>query len=166
MFAAFAVVHLLVFGVEAPSRPADAADALHRYLSESWQTEDGLPQNAIQAITQTRDGYLWFGTPAGLVRFDGVRFTVFNQGQLPNNNIHALLEDRAGRLWIGTYGGGLFQYAADRFVRVERETGLDNRFIRTLCTRQRMAPSGWAPMAAVRSSGRTIAFMRCAALTG
>ena len=131
-FAALAVAHLLLSGAEAPSRPADAADDLHRYLSQSWQTEDGLPQNAIQAITQTRDGYLWFGTPAGLVRFDGVRFTVFNQGQLPNNNVHALLEDRAGRLWIGTYGGGLFQYSAGRFVRIERETGLDNRFIRTL----------------------------------
>jgi signal transduction histidine kinase/ligand-binding sensor domain-containing protein len=125
-------LHMSLAGVPATSAPSDVADTLNRYLPKVWQTEDGLPQNAIQAITQTRDGYLWFGTPAGLVRFDGVRFTVFNQGQLQNNNIHALLEDRAGRLWIGTYGGGLYQYAAGRFVLFGPESGLQNKFIRTL----------------------------------
>ncbi len=117
---------------QATTPTVEPADTLREYLSEVWQTEDGLPQNAIQAITQTRDGYLWFGTPAGLVRFDGVRFTAFNQGQLQNNNVHALLEDRTGRLWIGTYGGGLYQYADGRFVLFGLEAGLESRFIRTL----------------------------------
>ena len=129
-------LQLSLSGVQAASRPAppraDDADTLNWYLTDVWQTEEGLPQNAIQAITQTRDGYLWFGTPVGLVRFDGVRFTVFNQGQLQNNNIHALLEDRDGRLWIGTYGGGLYRYAAGRFVSFGLESGLESKFIRTL----------------------------------
>ena len=123
---------VLAAASQAASPPADDADTLNWYLTDVWQTEEGLPQNAIQAITQTRDGYLWFGTPVGLVRFDGVRFTVFNQGQLQNNNIHALLEDRAGRLWIGTYGGGLYRYAAGRFVLFGPESGLESKFIRTL----------------------------------
>lgn len=124
--------YLSMSGAHTPPTSADEADTLRAYLTQVWQTEDGLPQNAIQAIAQTRDGYLWLGTPAGLARFDGVRFTVFNQGQLQNNNIHALLEDRDGRLWIGTYGGGLYQYRDNTFVLLGQDIGLQSRFIRTL----------------------------------
>lgn len=110
----------------------DDSRALSRYVSDVWQTEDGLPQNGVQAITQTRDGYLWLGTPGGLVRFDGVRFTVFNQGQFQNNNVHALLEDRLGRLWIGTYGAGLYRYEAGRFLSFGTGAGLESNLVRTL----------------------------------
>src|SRR5438445_493266 len=44
-----------------------------------WTTEDGLPEDRIGCIKQTRDGYLWIGTWTGLARFDGLRFTVFNK---------------------------------------------------------------------------------------
>jgi ligand-binding sensor domain-containing protein len=73
-----------------------------------WTSEDGLPQNSVNAIVQTRDGYLWLGTFGGLVRFDGLKFTVFNSGNTPGlkgNRILALYEDRAGTLWIGTESG-------------------------------------------------------------
>ena len=74
----------------------------------SWGTEAGLPQNTVNAITQTRDGYLWLGTRDGLARFDGVRFTVFGLREgLPSIEVQALFEDRQGQLWIGTGGGGL-----------------------------------------------------------
>ncbi len=45
---------------------------------DSWTTENGLPQNSVNDILQTRDGYLWLATHGGLVRFDGVRFVVFD----------------------------------------------------------------------------------------
>src|SRR5215470_1483526 len=45
---------------------------------DSWTTENGLPQNSINDILQTQDGYLWLATNGGLVRFDGVRFVVFD----------------------------------------------------------------------------------------
>src|ERR1051326_7772170 len=48
------------------------------YQIESWQVEDGLPQSSVTSIVQTREGYLWLGTFNGLVRFDGMRFKVFN----------------------------------------------------------------------------------------
>src|SRR5436190_12994766 len=50
-----------------------------QYRFDNWTTDNGLPQNSVNAITQTRDGYLWFTTSDGLVRFDGVRFTIFDQ---------------------------------------------------------------------------------------
>src|SRR6266481_5950090 len=48
------------------------------YLFDIWTTDNGLPQNSINAILQTKDGYLWLATFDGLVRYDGVKFMVFN----------------------------------------------------------------------------------------
>ena len=81
---------------------------LQHYGYQSWQTDDGLPQNTVHAVLQTRDGYLWFATEAGLVRFDGVRFTVFDRKNTPqfgSNLVYGLFEDRDGALWISTAGG-------------------------------------------------------------
>src|SRR5207248_5690469 len=84
--------------------------ALTQYILAAWQTEQGLPQNSVYAIAQTRDGYLWLGTEEGLVRFDGARFVTFDKRNTPAiraNWIRALLEGRDGTLWIATIGGGL-----------------------------------------------------------
>jgi ligand-binding sensor domain-containing protein len=89
------------------------------YLIGNWQTEDGLPQNSISAIAQTPDGYLWLGTFNGLVRFNGVRFTVFTSATSPgllSDNINMLYVDRGGRLWICTDGGGLSCYEQEKFT--------------------------------------------------
>jgi ligand-binding sensor domain-containing protein len=59
----------------------------------TWRQTQGLPQNSVRTILQTHDGYLWIGTNGGLARFDGVRFTIFdnsNQNQLRDNEIWAL----------------------------------------------------------------------------
>ena len=52
---------------------------IHQYVHDSWKIENGLPSDTVWVITQTLDGYLWLGIYNGLVRFDGVRFTVFNR---------------------------------------------------------------------------------------
>jgi ligand-binding sensor domain-containing protein/signal transduction histidine kinase len=103
----------LLLGAWALPLPAESATAQPTngsYIVDSWDTDDGLPQNSVTAITQTRDGYLWFGTLNGLVRFDGLRFTVLDEGNTPELNssrIVALFEDEEGRLWIGTETGGV-----------------------------------------------------------
>ena len=83
-----------------------------------WDSEHGLPQNSVSAIVQTRDGYIWFGTQEGLVRFDGVRFTVFDhshRGVLTHNFVTALLEQSDGSLLIGTNDGALARYVRGQF---------------------------------------------------
>src|ERR1700751_1692617 len=78
------------------------------YLFQVWQTDQGLPENSATAMVQTPDGYLWFGTFNGLVRFDGSRFKVFNRAntpQLPSPGIVNLHLDHSGRLWISTMLG-------------------------------------------------------------
>src|SRR4030095_8435433 len=70
--------------------------AFSQYNFSSWKADDGLPQNSVYAILQTRDGYLWFTTLDGLVRFDGVSFRSFsksNTRQLKSNRFNSLLED-------------------------------------------------------------------------
>ena len=91
---------------------ADLPPPFAEPVTRSWQTEDGLPQNLVSAIAQTRDGYLWVGTGAGLARFDGVRFRKFGlQDGLRSVRITALVEDQEGGLWIGTSGGGVSRWA-------------------------------------------------------
>jgi len=75
-----------------------------------WTPETGLPQSTVDAIVQTRDGYLWVGTEEGLARFDGVRFVVRDRQNAPalrSAFVSSLYEAPDGTLWIGTYGGGL-----------------------------------------------------------
>ncbi|MFT3669275.1 MAG: two-component regulator propeller domain-containing protein [Pseudoxanthomonas sp.] len=86
----------------------DPSKSFHHYVRNHWSLEQGLPQLSVLAIAQDKPGYLWFGTQAGLSRFDGVRFTNFdldNTPDLPSTWIQALRTDREGRLWIGTPQG-------------------------------------------------------------
>jgi signal transduction histidine kinase/ligand-binding sensor domain-containing protein/CheY-like chemotaxis protein len=104
--AAVAAIPLLLAG--APAAAIDPAKSLSQFAHDVWQIEHGLPQNTVYAIAQTPDGYLWLGTAEGLVRFDGVRFSVFDRRNTPaisSNIVSVLLVDRKGALWIGTDGG-------------------------------------------------------------
>ncbi len=81
---------------------------LDSYARHTWSTDNGLPQNSVHAILQTSEGFLWLGTEAGLVRFDGYEFRVFRHESFPallGDDIHCLLEDRSGALWAGTDEG-------------------------------------------------------------
>jgi ligand-binding sensor domain-containing protein/signal transduction histidine kinase len=105
------------------------------YLVNSWSAEDGLPQNTVTCITQTRDGYLWLGTLNGVARFDGIRFVVFgahNTAELKSNRMLALLEDREGGLWIGTEGGGVTRLHLGRFLTLTTWEGLPSNIVQGL----------------------------------
>jgi signal transduction histidine kinase len=74
----------------------------------SWTTDDALPQGSVYAIHETADGYLWFTTFGGLVRYDGIEFTVFAKATTPglrSNRFTALFESVDGTLWAGTEDG-------------------------------------------------------------
>ncbi len=114
----------------------DPAKALTQFTHSAWLMENGLPQNSIKAIAQTTDGYLWLATQAGIVRFDGVRFTVFNTANTPaltNSNVMALLAARDGSLWIGTYGGGLTRSKDGTFTTYTTRDGLAHDVVFALC---------------------------------
>jgi signal transduction histidine kinase/ligand-binding sensor domain-containing protein len=88
------------------------------YSTHYWLREDGLPGNAVTAVVQTRDGYIWIGTYNGLARFDGTRFTEFESGNtsgLASSRVTSLFEADDGALWIGHEGGELSRYAEGKF---------------------------------------------------
>src|ERR1700754_5029911 len=81
---------------------ADHPKVFGEYRFDSWTTDSGLPQNGLRQITQTPDGYLWFTTFDGLVRFDGVRFTTFGKGNtkgIINNRFTGIYCDKDGTLY-------------------------------------------------------------------
>ncbi len=85
--------------------------------------EEGLSQESVLTILQDRDGFMWFGSQAGLNRFDGYRNRVFRNdpndpGSLVDNYVRASYQDGRGRLWFGTRGGLVrFDDATQRFAR-------------------------------------------------
>lgn len=117
------------------SGEADASWSPTRLRQEVWNSEQGLPQNTVPAIAQSTDGYLWTGTELGLVRFDGLRFRVFDKSNTPelkSNVIDALLQDHQGNLWIGTLGGGLTRLSGGKFTTFTTRNGLSNNSISSL----------------------------------
>jgi signal transduction histidine kinase/ligand-binding sensor domain-containing protein len=86
-----------------------------RYAVDVWTVEQGLPQSSILSMIQSHDGYMWFGTLAGLARFDGERFSVFDESNTPkldDNRITRVFEDSRTNLWVATERGGLLQVDA------------------------------------------------------
>ena len=89
--------------------------------TDKWTTDNGLPQNSVTGIARTPDGYIWFTTNEGLVRFDGVRFKVFNRSntpEIPNNRMSGAFADKSGTIWMNTeereilcYEKGVFKIA-------------------------------------------------------
>ncbi len=106
-----------------------------QYAHTAWQTNEGLPQNSVNAIVQSRDGYIWFGTEEGLVRFDGIRFTVFdkrNTRALTSNLIISLYESKDSSLWIGTNGGGVTRLKDGTFTTFTIRDGLSDNMVRSI----------------------------------
>jgi ligand-binding sensor domain-containing protein len=109
--------------------------AITQYTQDVWGTEAGLPQNTVLGIAQTADGYLWLACEEGLIRFDGIRFVVFNTENTPRleaNDVRALLVDREDNLWVGTNGGGLTRYKDGQFTTLTTRDGLANDAILSL----------------------------------
>src|SRR6516225_2529275 len=103
-------------GAVDPNQPASS------YIQTIFTVEDGLSSNVVNAIVQTRNGFLWIGTDAGLNRFDGRHFTpIYFRGpkSTPQGNVSALAEGPEGDLWIGTSAGlvRIPRLALDRFDR-------------------------------------------------
>ena len=99
---------LLVLALPPCVQGLDPTHALSSYSKTTFTVEDGLPSNAINALVQTKNGFLWIGTNAGLARFDGRHFVPIRlQGGAlsPNSAVRALAQTADGELWIGTNGG-------------------------------------------------------------
>ena len=104
----------------------DPSRHISQYAHTAWRVQDGVFSGTVNAIAQTTDGYLWIGTEAGLLRFDGVRFvplTLPDGKHLPSSDITSLLGARDGSLWIGMEGGLShwdMQHLTNYLIKLER----------------------------------------------
>jgi len=109
--------------------------AISQYILDTWDMRIGLPQDMVDCIFQTGDGYIWVGTEGGLARFSGKEFTVFstdNTGAIKSNWIRVLAEDSRGNFWIGTYGGGLVYQKNGQFFNLTAADGLSGKSISSI----------------------------------
>ena len=108
---------------------------LNQFVHDVWTEHDGLPQNGVYDLHQTRDGYLWFGSQEGLVRFDGVRFTVFdrtNSKEMTRAWVVFLHEDADANLWLSysTREAGAGRYRDGVIHAVGTKDGLKSNTVR------------------------------------
>jgi len=113
---------------------AAASSNLDQYEVHSWQSDDGLPDDTVEAIAQTDDGYVWVGTRHGLARFDGVNFLKIDENDAPeldNERITSLCATTDGSLWIGS-DQGLWRLQNRMFTHFTETNGLPNNHINCL----------------------------------
>ena len=130
----FLAACIVLFSVR--SHPKELADLSGEYVVDVWTSEDGLPQNSVTSIAQTPDGYLWLGTLAGVARFDGARFVVFDEENTPalnSSRIVYLHVDRQGNLWVRSEFGDLARWTDGRFRKFTAEDGLPPSGAGLLC---------------------------------
>ena len=121
----------LLLGLPISARSQTAAPGLDpqkpitQYVHDVWQIDQGLPQNSVMAMAQTRDGYLWVATEAGAARFDGVAFTAYNSTNasgLSDDFVNSLLAD-GNNLWAGTWVGGITRFSGGKSTGVPGSPG-------------------------------------------
>ena len=93
-----------------------AADPVSCVVS-IYNDRNGLPTGEANAVVQTPDGYVWIGSYAGLIRYDGTEFRNFSdEGFIPTSTVRSLYVDKSGRLWIGSNDKGVFVRDNGTFV--------------------------------------------------
>ena len=125
-----------LFADDAKTRSAYASSFLANYNATFLGTDNtDFPSNEANVVLQTRDGYMWFGSYSGLVRYDGKRYTIWN-AVTPNgfgsSNVRALFEDSEGTLWIGTNDRGLVAYRNGIFTVYDKTKGTPSNTIRSI----------------------------------
>ena len=111
----------------AGSLPSALGSAVPEGSFSHLTIEDGLPHSYVRAILKAHDGFMWFATARGLVRYDGARLVVYRHdpddpGSLPFGEPTCLFEDHDRRLWVGTAssrwaGIGVLDRVTGRFTR-------------------------------------------------
>ncbi|WP_160164661.1 sensor histidine kinase [Pedosphaera parvula] len=120
-------------GIEPGKSSPVAARGSLPFSFRSWQREQGLSQNSVRALTQTREGYLFIGTDNGVTRFDGVRFVSFGEREgLRCGPVSCMFEDARGALWIGSVNDGLARRQDGKFVTFTTRDGLPANSITAL----------------------------------
>lgn len=129
------LLRTLVSTAQVPFISEKSLEVNTNYVVETFNSENGLPQNTILKIFQTKAGFLWIATFNGLLRYDGIilkLFNTLNTTGLPNNSIKNFVEDRNGVLWMATLNGKLLKYHKGTFQTITIN-GDENTTVKDMC---------------------------------
>ncbi len=129
------LVTTILFSGTSATLALDPHKTINQYGHKVWLAQNGFPAHTVNVALQTRDGYLWFGTSAGLFRFDGVRFeevATNPENEKAPESITALCETRDGSLWLGTAYTGLRQFKDGKKFIYGLKEGFFNTQVRQL----------------------------------
>lgn len=111
---------LLSLGIMLAASITAFAGNTQSYVSSVYNDRNGLPTGEANAVVQTPDGYIWIGSYAGLIRYDGTVFRNFSEeGALQTATVRSLFVDSTGRLWVGSNDMGVFCMEDGVFVQPE-----------------------------------------------
>jgi ligand-binding sensor domain-containing protein/signal transduction histidine kinase len=108
----------------APAFALDPSRSVFQYNCRTWFRQNGLPANTVNAIAQTKDGYIWLGTSAGLVRFDGGEFKLYDASQLPKARstiVTSLSKSPHDGFWFGMERGAFGYFDGKNMSLLGRE---------------------------------------------
>lgn len=112
-------------------------DGVYRYDGKTFihfTEKEGLFNDCVSTVLEDKKGDLWFGTNAGISRYDGHKFTNMPLGVAagnyfktykttndpknppPKNAVWSLMQDKSGKIWIGTYDDGVYYYDGKAFM--------------------------------------------------
>jgi signal transduction histidine kinase len=114
-----AALALAVLSLTTSAWALDPGRAPSQYVLRSWGATS-LHSNSVHSIRQTPDGYLWLGTSAGAVRYDGARFVLFGAAATPeiDGGVSALAVGPSGALYLGTTSGAVLEHRDDGFRKI------------------------------------------------
>lgn len=93
---------------------------------ERYSIEEGLPTSNVYSIFEDNEGYIWFTTDTGLLRFDGYDFINYSTDNgLADNEIFKIFQDSQERMWFLSLNGKLSFYKNNQFYNSESKSFLE-----------------------------------------
>jgi len=115
--------------------------AKKHYQTDFWDVDNSeLLQGTIQAITQSKDGFLWLATQGGLARFDGIDFEMYHTQRFPeirNDFLTDVKVSADSTIWCATFGGGIFGLKNGKLHGISTEQGLSSGWMQNLVVTSR-----------------------------
>lgn len=110
-----------------------------RFDGENWKpfsSADGMAEGGVTAITEDKDGKLWFGSMGGTTSYDGSKFQSFSinehQSIIPRPFIKDISQDKQGNIWVAAYGGGISRYDGNTWRVFTSADGLPSNNAQTI----------------------------------
>lgn len=120
---------------EAQQSNFSASSMLSQSSYVQWTGDNGLVSNNITSAIRDRNGFVWITSYNGIMRFDGIQVSVYDESKIPflsTGAFYAVYEDKSGVLWFSSQSSGIIRYRDGKFERVDSEGKILPKSIRCL----------------------------------